>query len=108
MSKALQEQGLRIAAARHTITDPLAPRSQVTEACAVLVQIGDELDMAEVVKVMRRPDDYHEIAGSQARRRGEEDADWLSRKAREAAMKPAERDMLKPAFQDPINDPRGD
>jgi hypothetical protein len=33
---------------------------------------------------------------------------WQTEKARRAAMKPAEWALLKPALQDPINDPRGD
>lgn len=33
---------------------------------------------------------------------------WAVEKARQQAMKPAEWALLKPAFQDPINDQRGD
>jgi len=53
-------------------------------------------------------DDYHEIAARQAADRAAADAIWHVEKARRAAMKPAEWALLKPAFQDPINDPKGD
>jgi hypothetical protein len=53
-------------------------------------------------------DDYHEIAVRQAADRAAADATWMTEKARRAAMKPAEWALLKPAFQDPINDPKGD
>ena len=53
-------------------------------------------------------DDYHEIAARQAADRAAADAIWQVEKARRAAMKPAEWALLKPAFQDPINDPKGD
>jgi hypothetical protein len=53
-------------------------------------------------------DDYHEVAAKQAADRAAADASWRIEKARRAAMKPAEWALLKPALQDPINDPRGD
>jgi hypothetical protein len=53
-------------------------------------------------------DDYHEIAARQAADRAVAEATWMTEKARRAAMKPAEWALFKPAFQDPINDPKGD
>lgn len=53
-------------------------------------------------------DDYHAIAARQAADRAAAHATWAVEKARQAAMKPAEWAALKPAFQDPINDPKGD